>query len=377
VTDDLTEQRRLRRRNIQQRVLIRLLLILVLLAGYTAWFAPARRTSAPREVEARDDLWPVERKTIELYRRASSSVVHITSIVQRRDFWSLNVYEIPQGTGTGFVWDKDGHVVTNYHVVEGAARLSVTLADTSNWPGKVVGVDPHKDLAVVKIDAPGRLLQPLALGQSEDLMVGQQVFAIGNPFGLDQTLSTGVISAIGREIESPARRPIQDVIQTDAAINPGNSGGPLLDSSGRLIGVNTAIYSPSGAYAGIGFAIPVDTVNRVVPQLVSYGRSIRPSLGMKLAPDHWNQRVGAKGILVVRVEPDTSAARAGVQGLRRDARGNLLIGDIITAIDGTEVTRYNDIYRILDRHRVGDKVTVTLLRDDEKREIEVELTAAE
>jgi S1-C subfamily serine protease len=217
-----------------------------------------------------------ERETIALFEQASPSVVYITSLSVRRDLFTLNVLEIPQGTGSGFVWDDAGHIVTNFHVIQNADRAQVTLADRSTWVAELVGVAPAKDLAVLRIDAPAAKLRPLPVGSSEDLRVGQTVLAIGDPFGLDQTLTTGVISALGREIESVAQIPIRDVIQTDAAINPGNSGGPLLDSSGRLIGVNAAIYSPSGAYAGIGFSIPVDTVKWVVPELIEHGELRRP-----------------------------------------------------------------------------------------------------
>ncbi|MBM4297498.1 MAG: trypsin-like serine protease, partial [Deltaproteobacteria bacterium] len=216
--------------------------------------------ASPRAVAPRGELRGDEKSTIALFKQASPAVVNITAIGVERDMFTLNLYQIPQGTGSGFVWDTTGNIITNFHVIQNADAAQVTLADQSNWKARVVGVAPDKDLAVLKIDAPANKLQPIPIGTSKDLQVGQSVFAIGNPFGLDQTLTTGIISALNREIESVTRRPIQGVIQSDAAINPGNSGGPLLDSAGRLIGVNTAIYSPSGASAGIGFAIPVDTV---------------------------------------------------------------------------------------------------------------------
>jgi S1-C subfamily serine protease len=227
----------------------------------------------PRVVTARGDLAAEEKANIELFRQASPSVVYITVLSRRLDAFSLNVYEIPEGTGSGFIWDDQGHIITNFHVIRNAQAAQVTLADHSTYNAGLVGIAPNKDLAVLKIDAPKKLLRPLPIGTSHDLVVGQKTFAIGNPFGLDQTLTTGVVSALGREIRSATRQPIAGVIQTDAAINPGNSGGPLLDSAGRLIGVNTAIYSPSGAYAGIGFAIPVDTVNEVIPLLIRQGKT--------------------------------------------------------------------------------------------------------
>jgi S1-C subfamily serine protease len=277
--------------------------------------------------------------------------------------FTLNLYQIPQGTGSGFVWDTSGNIITNFHVIQNADAAQVTLADQSNWKARVVGVAPDKDLAVLKIDAPANKFQPIPIGTSKDLQVGQSVFAIGNPFGLDQTLTTGIISALNREIESVTRRPIQGVIQSDAAINPGNSGGPLLDSAGRLIGVNTAIYSPSGASAGIGFAIPVDTVNRIVPELIRSGKIIRPGLGVQIADEQIAQRLGVKGILVVDVLRGGAADRAGIQPARRDAQGRVRLGDVITAIDGKKVESPNELFLALEKYKVGDVVSVTSTRD--------------
>ncbi|MCZ6452167.1 MAG: trypsin-like peptidase domain-containing protein, partial [Deltaproteobacteria bacterium] len=232
------------------------------------WGQGSSGLAAPREITPRGKLSVEESLTIALFRKASPSVVNITTLTVRRDVFTLNLLEIPEGTGSGFVWDNAGHIVTNYHVIQNADVAQVTLADQSTLKARRIGVAPDKDLAVLQIDVAKSRLRPIPIGSSNNLRVGQKVYAIGNPFGLDQTLTTGVISALGREIESVTRRPIRGVIQTDAAINPGNSGGPLLDSAGRLIGVNTQIFSPSGASVGIGFAIPVDTVNRVVPQLI-------------------------------------------------------------------------------------------------------------
>ncbi len=250
---------------------------------------------------------PTEQATIDLFGQASPSVVFITSLAMQQDVFSRNVTEIPQGMGTGFIWDDQGHVVTNFHVIQNADRAQATLADHTTWQAHLVGVAPEKDLAVLHIDTQAEQLRPVPVGTSDDLRVGQFVYAIGNPFGLDQTLTTGVISALGREIESVARIPIRDVIQTDAAINPGNSGGPLLNSSGRLIGVNTAIYSPSGTYVGIGFSIPVDVVSWVVPELIENGRLRRPSLGIEVAASQVTSRLGLEGALVINVAPGSSA----------------------------------------------------------------------
>jgi S1-C subfamily serine protease len=236
-------------------------------------------------------------------------------------------------------------------------------------------VAPDKDLAVLRIDAPKNRLRPIPIGTSKDLQVGQRVFAIGNPFGLDQTLTTGLISALGREIESVTRRPIQGVIQTDAAINPGNSGGPLLDSAGRLIGVNTAIFSPSGASAGIGFAIPVDTVNRIVPELIRHGKIIRPGLGVQVAEDQLTKELGLTGVLVVDVTAGSAAAKAGIRSTRRDSTGRVRLGDVIVAIDGKKIDAVNDLFLVLDEYKVGDTVALAVLRDGKREQVKATLEA--
>ncbi len=354
-------------------------LLAVLFARQT-WLGSAslndpRATS--RTVTARGELFSDERSTINLFRQASPSVVNITTIGVERDLFTLNLYQIPQGTGSGFVWDINGDIITNFHVIQNADSAQVTLADQSNWKARVVGVAPDKDLAVLRIDAPANRLRPIPIGTSKDLQVGQSVYAIGNPFGLDQTLTTGVISALNREIESVTRRPIQGVIQSDAAINPGNSGGPLLDSAGRLIGVNTAIYSPSGASVGIGFAIPVDTVNRIVPELIRSGKIIRPGLGIQIADDQIAQRLGVTGILVVDVARGSAAAKAGIQPTRRDAEGRLRLGDIITALDGKKVESPTDLYLLLEKYKIGDAVNISILRNGKTVETKVALEAVQ
>ena len=257
----------------------------------------------------RQGLTEDERNSIGVFRSASPAVVYVTSTAVRRDLFSFNAIEVPQGSGSGFVWNTQGYIVTNFHVISGASRLLITLSDQSQWPAKVIGVAPEKDLAVLKVGAPVAALHTLPLGDSADLEVGRKVLAIGNPFGLDTTLTTGVVSALGREIEAVNDRKIRDVIQTDAAINPGNSGGPLLNSQGELIGVNTAIYSPSGASAGIGFAIPVNTVVRYVPQLIKYGRINRPVLGVEPVDERWSRSRGIEGVVIAKVQPGSPAAR--------------------------------------------------------------------
>ncbi len=317
----------------------------------------------------RNDLNPSEIATIQLFEYAAPSVVYITTTNVRRDFWTRNIMEIPSGTGSGFIWDNEGHIVTNYHVIQKAHKATVTLADRSTWEAELVGKAPGKDLAVLKITAPKNVLKPLRIAVSDNLLVGQSVYAIGNPFGLDQTLTTGVISALGREITSVSGLPIRDAIQTDAAINPGNSGGPLLDSKGRLIGVNTSIYSPSGAYAGIGFCIPSDVVNWVVPDLINHGELIRPSIGVQFASKNANKRFGFKGALVLDVFKDGAAAKVGLRPTVRDRYGNIRWGDIVIALDNQAIDSHNDLLLILEKYKIGDEVVLTVLRDKEEFEI--------
>jgi S1-C subfamily serine protease len=335
----------------------------------------------PRAVEPRGELSPLEKDNIKIYKQTKPSVVHITSMSVQRDEWSLNVQEVPEGTGSGFVWDKGGHVVTNYHVIKNADAAHVTLADHTTWRASVVGAAPDKDLAVLHIDAPKDKLVPILIGSSSDLQVGQMAYAIGNPFGLDLTLTTGVVSALNREIQSVTKRTIKNVIQTDAAINPGNSGGPLLDSAGRLIGVNTAIYSPSGSNAGIGFALPVDEVNRVVPELIRKGKLERPGLGVQVADDRLARDLGVdEGALLVKVFRNSPAERAGLRAtgwVRSGFSKRIRLGDIIVAIDDKPVEKPNDFFDILEKYKIGDKVTLTIVRDNETMKIQATLGSAD
>lgn len=310
-----------------------------------------------------------EVNSMEIYRRASPAVVHVSNTaLLRRNLFSNDVRAIPRGSGTGFIWDKNGLIVTNFHVIQGASRIVIELQDRSEWRAEVIGMAPEKDLAVVRIEAPPERLVTLPMGDSSELEVGRKVLAIGNPFGLDTTLTTGVVSAVGREIASSGNRKIRNVIQTDAAINPGNSGGPLLNSLGQLVGVNTAIYSPSGASAGIGFAIPVNTVKEVIPQLISYGRLNRPIIGVELASDGWTRRYRLQGLPIVRVFPGLPAALAGMSGAYRNARGEILLGDIITAIDGKSIDSNDDYLTYMESKQPGDTVTIeTLLNGSEQR----------
>ena len=353
--------------------------LLIIIAGF-AWLAfqtfkpglldPDAR---PRVVTARGELAADEQATIELFRNASPSVVYITSIAVRRGLFNLNIYEIPQGTGSGFIWDRQGRVVTNYHVISDANRIEVTLSDHSTWKGVLVGAAPDLDIAVLQISAPETKLRPIVIGESDLLQVGQKVFAIGNPFGLDQTLTTGVVSALNREITAVTGRTIHGLIQTDAAINPGNSGGPLLDSAGRLIGVNTAIYSPSGASAGVGFAVPVSEVNHVVPQIIRQGKVVRPGLGVALANPNLSRQAGVdKGVLIINVQPGSSADKAGLRGTGQ-INGEMVLGDIIVAVNDTPVDDYNSLRDELERYQLGETVSLTIIRDQVAKKIEVQL----
>lgn len=338
-----------------------------------------RPPAEPRLVTARGDLAADEAATIALFEQAKPSVVFITTEAEALDPFTRNVFAVPRGTGSGFVWDEAGHVVTNFHVIEGATGASVRLADGRTLPARLVGVDPRNDLAVLRIAAGGNAPPPLAIGASGALQVGQKVFAIGNPFGFDFTLTTGIVSALGREL--PGRRgvTIRGLIQTDAAINPGNSGGPLLDSAGRLIGVNTAIYSPTGGSAGIGFAVPVDTVNRVVPQLIATGRYAPPTIGVEIDPqiNAIAAAQGLEGVVVLGIVPGSPAARAGIEPARFTRDGRMVPGDIITGIDGTETATVEDLLATLEAREVGDRVELHIRRDGRDRTVELSLAAGD
>lgn len=327
-----------------------------------AWFAPAPE---PREVVARPPLPAKEASVIDVFEASRDSVVAISVAGQVMNPWTRSAVEVPRGSGSGFVWDGAGHVVTNFHVVRDASRAQVTLADGRSFPAELVGSDPSHDLAVLKIPVGPDGPSPLPLGTSADLRVGQAVLAIGNPFGLDWTLTTGIVSALDRELNEPGGVRIEGLIQTDAAINPGNSGGPLIDSAGRLIGVNTAIYSPSGSNAGIGFAVPVDVLNRVVPQIIANGRYVPPGLGI-VEDERVNalaRRSGLEGVLVLGTEPGSPAEKAGLRPATRTRDGRIVPGDVVTAVAGEPVGGTADLNRILDARQPGDEVEVEILRD--------------
>ena len=333
-------------------------------------------TSEPRAVTARGELAADERTTIKIFDQASPSVVFISTRQRVRDPWTRNVFSVPKGTGSGFIWDDLGHVVTNNHVIEGASEAAVRLNDGRRYSAVLVGTSPAHDLAVLRINVAFDRPPPVPVGTSGDLKVGQKVFAIGNPFGLDYTLTSGLVSALDRSLAEDNGATIEHLIQTDAAINPGNSGGPLLDSAGRLIGINTAIYSPSGAYAGIGFAVPVDTVNRVVPQLIARGKYMRPSLGVSVEADitrALTQQLGIQGVLLLKVEAGSAAAAAGLQGTRIDRDGDVIPGDIILALDGKLIDSVATLLARLDDHRIGDRVTLRIWRAGRELDVDVVL----
>jgi S1-C subfamily serine protease len=353
------------------------------LAALLAWVAPRLRDdwtaeASPRPVTARAPLPAGELAVVELFERTRGSVVFITTQARVMDAWTRNIFNIPRGTGSGFVWDERGHIVTNNHVIAGASSAHVRLSDGRDVRATLVGVSPEHDLAVLRIEVDA-LPVPLPIGTSADLRVGQSTFAIGNPFGLDWTLTTGVVSSLDRSLPSEDGRLLIDhLIQTDAAINPGNSGGPLLDSAGRLIGVNTLIYSPSGASAGVGFAVPVDTVNRVVPEIITTGRYVRPALGIEI-DEGLNQllfqRTGTKGVAVLRVQPGSAAERAGLRGIREGATGGIVAGDIIVAVNGQEVDSVSRMLSRLDDYEVGQTVRLTVVRDGKRTDVDVALQA--
>lgn len=330
----------------------------------------------PATVQSRPfvERQPSESEATGVYKLVSPSVVAVANnALVRRGFFDFQLYEIPQGTGSGFVWDRKGHIVSNYHVVHQANTLSVTFPDGTRYDATLVGIAPDYDLAVLKIDAPPEKLSPVTVAPSRDLQVGQQVYAIGNPFGLDTTLSSGIVSALGRTITSMTDRKIHDAIQTDTAINPGNSGGPLLMGSGHLIGVNTAILSPSGASAGIGFAVPSDTVSRIVPQLIEKGRVTRAGLGVQFLPDHVTARAGVKGVAIYAVFEQTPAAAAGIEGIGVSRGGALVFGDVITAVNKVPVSTIEDLQAALDPRKPGERVTFTVSRAGKARDLTLTL----
>ena len=316
-----------------------------------------------------------ERNTISVFKSAAQSTVFVTQTRVVEDYYAGTLQEVPAGSGSGFVWDDKGTIVTNYHVVEGARSLTVTFHDQQTFEAKVIGLEPRKDIAVLRVEAPAKLLIPMHVAKGEQLEVGQKAIAIGNPFGLDHTLTTGVISAIGRQVQGAGGVSIRDMIQTDAAINPGNSGGPLLDSSGQLIGMNTMIYSKSGASAGIGFAVPISTISRIVPQIVKTGRAEQIGIGINVDPlQKLERRLGLDGVIIIHVPEGGAASAAGLHGLTRTRRG-LALGDVIVGVDNARVAHFDDLYTVLDSHKADDVVKLTVVRGEAQVAITIKLSA--
>jgi len=331
--------------------------------------------SAALPVAPRGPLTAEERVVIDIFEKSKRSVVYISTSERVLDLWTRNIRSIPRGTGSGFVWDDQGNIITNYHVIAGASEARIRLNDGRDYPASLVGASPLHDLAVLRIKVPSDRPPPLPLGTSFDLRVGQRVYAIGNPFGLDWTMTTGIVSALDRALDSDEGT-IEHLIQTDAAINPGNSGGPLLDSAGRLIGMNTAIFSPSGASAGIGFAVPIDTINRVAPALVARGKYTPPSLGIEVDSDLNNllsSRLGVEGVFVLKVIPGGPAAAAGLRPARLE-RGSVLVpGDVIVAIGDKPVATVPKLLARLDDFNPGDRVRLSILREGKRMTVEATL----
>jgi S1-C subfamily serine protease len=356
-------------------VVLLLGLIGVLSYRQAFWYSPLfSRNAESRAITPRGDLAADELSTIELFQQVSPSVVHVTSVAVLRNAFTMDVREMRAGTGSGFIWNTEGHIVTNLHVIREGQGAVVTLADNSNHSARLVGFDAANDIAVLKIDVPAGTLKPIAIGESSDLKVGQKVFAIGSPFEFDHTLTTGVIGGLNRTFGTDTGT-IHNAIQTDAAINPGNSGGPLLDSAGRLIGVNTAIVSESGGSHGIGFAIPVDLVNVAVPDLIRTGAISRPWFGVVVREDYAYRQTRLPGVLVQQVVPDGPADKAGILPIRRGENLETLPGDRVLAINEDPIRTARDLLDLLTQYRAGDTVTITILRDGQERDVEVMLEA--
>lgn len=321
-----------------------------------------------------DYLLPDEVNTIRLFHDHAPAVVNINSMRVQRYLFSFDTTEVPAGTGTGFIWNRDGYIVTNFHVIQDASKITVSFKDGKTARAKIVGTEPRKDVAVLKVALPSGLeFTPFNISNSNELLVGQKAVAIGSPFGLDQTVTTGIISALGRSIVGVGRVTIRDMIQTDASINPGNSGGPLLDSRGHLIGMNTMIYSQSGQSAGIGFAVPANTIARTVGDIIKYGRVKQPGIGISSFSDNVPRRLGLKGVLISEVFEGSPAAKAGMRGTVRNSSGDIILGDLIIRVDDMKIETYDDLYIAFDKKKIGDEVEVTYVRDRRKMSARMKL----
>lgn len=356
--------------NHNNRLPLLLIIGLIVVAASIVWNRATdhdqRIVSSPRTIASRGDLADIEKSTIAIFKQSAPSVVYIFTENAGSGFFGAQ--QVRQGAGSGFLWDAYGHVVTNYHVVQGARRIQVRLNSGEAIDASLVGASPDHDLAVVRLRSKPDQIQPIPIGASGNLQVGQTVFAIGNPFGLSRTLTTGIISALDRRLPTSGGREVVGVIQTDAAINPGNSGGPLIDSAGRLIGVNTAIISESGSSAGIGFAVPVDVVNQIVPQLITNGKVPRPGIGIIVLDEETAAALGVVGVVIERVMPGSEADRAGLVGI--DYRKRQL-GDIIVAADNSEVKNLAEFSRILQKFDIGAPVSLDVQQGERIRQVTV------
>lgn len=324
-----------------------------------------------------NNLLEYEKNTVDVYKNNVASVVNVTNIkkVRRGFLFDSYAHEVPAGSGSGFLWDKEGHIVTNFHVIEGGDKFTISFhKDKKQYKAELIGSEPLKDIAVLKLIEKPKSLKPIISGDSAKLLVGQKAMALGNPFGLDHTITAGIVSAIGRKIKGIGGVTITNMIQTDSSINPGNSGGPLLNSQGQVIGMNTMIYSQSGSSAGIGFAVPVNTIKRIVPELIKFGKVKRPGFRIGIAPEYWRERYGMrKGVVISYVDENGPAAKAGLRGMSKDDYGRVYIGDIITKVDGKEVNNFDEIYNVLENYKIGDEVQVEYLRNKKKKKVKMKL----
>ena len=338
---------------------------------------PTAAATASAQADPQDQilakLTEDERNTIDIVKKNKNSVVYVTNIQLVRDFWYGSEEKMPRGSGSGFMWDDQGHIVTNFHVIEDGVEFLVTLPNQEQRQAKLVGKEESRDIAVLKLEGNTSGLFPITPGTSKDLLVGQKVVAIGNPFGFDYTVTKGIVSALGRKILGAGGVSIPNMIQTDASINPGNSGGPLLNSSGELIGMNTMIVSPSGASSGVGFAVPVDIIKKTVPELIRFGKVQHPGLGVTFLPEQYARRADVQGVVIMVVETNSAAYEAGLRGMSRDRYGRTYVNDVITAVDKTPVKSYDDLFSALENYKIGDSVTLTVLRSEKSRPVKIQL----
>lgn len=349
-----------------------LALLMIILGPFLSSFSPKGSNA---NAFSSNSLTDSEKNSIKTFQETVNSVVFVSNMKLAKSLWSYGEVEIPAGAGSGYVWDNEGHIVTNFHVVQGGDSFIISFhKDSKQYKAKLVGVEPRQDIAVLKLIEKPSNLTPIKVGSSKDLVVGQKAMAIGNPFGLDHTLTEGIISALDRKIDGIGGVKIHGMVQTDAAINPGNSGGPLLNSSGEMIGMNTVIYSNSGSSAGVGFAVPMDSIKMIVPELIKYGKVTRPALGIGIAPEAIRYRFGInEGIIIATIFEQGPAEKAGLKGMAQDAFGRYYLGDIILAVGEDKVNSHDDIFHVLGKYKIGDTVEITYKRKDAIKKVKVKL----